>query len=84
VGWPEIPDHVSLWGFAADLSSEFDRASAYDAAPHAGIIAPVVRRDGTPRQPGEIDFYIVRENTEGEYSSISGKVLSPGTEREFV
>ena len=48
-----------------------------------GIIAPVVRRDGSPRQPGEIDFYIVRENTEGEYSSIGGRAF-PGTEREFV
>jgi tartrate dehydrogenase/decarboxylase/D-malate dehydrogenase len=48
-----------------------------------GIIAPVVRRDGTPRQPGEIDMYIVRENTEGEYSSIGGRMY-PGTEREIV
>jgi tartrate dehydrogenase/decarboxylase/D-malate dehydrogenase len=48
-----------------------------------GIIAPVVRRDGSPRQPGEIDMYIVRENTEGEYSSIGGRMY-PGTEREIV
>jgi tartrate dehydrogenase/decarboxylase/D-malate dehydrogenase len=48
-----------------------------------GIIAPVVRRDGSPRQPGEIDMYIVRENTEGEYSSVGGRMF-PGTEREIV
>jgi tartrate dehydrogenase/decarboxylase/D-malate dehydrogenase len=48
-----------------------------------GIIAPVVRRDGTPREPGEIDMYIVRENTEGEYSSIGGRIFQ-GTEREMV
>jgi tartrate dehydrogenase/decarboxylase/D-malate dehydrogenase len=48
-----------------------------------GIIAPVVRRDGSPRQPGEIDMYIVRENTEGEYSSIGGRMY-PGTAREIV
>jgi tartrate dehydrogenase/decarboxylase / D-malate dehydrogenase len=42
-----------------------------------------VRRDGSPRLPGEIDMYIVRENTEGEYSSIGGRMY-PGTEREIV
>jgi len=48
-----------------------------------GIIAPVVRRDGSARAPGEIDMYIVRENTEGEYSSVGGRMY-PGTEREIV
>ena len=48
-----------------------------------GIIAPVVRRDGTPREPGEIDMVIVRENTEGEYSSIGGRMYE-GTPREIV
>ena len=48
-----------------------------------GIIAPVVRRDGSRREPGEIDMLIVRENTEGEYSSIGGHMY-PGTEREIV
>jgi tartrate dehydrogenase/decarboxylase/D-malate dehydrogenase len=43
----------------------------------------VVRRDGSPRQPGEIDMYIVRENTEGEYSSIGGRMYE-GTPREIV
>jgi tartrate dehydrogenase/decarboxylase/D-malate dehydrogenase len=42
-----------------------------------------VRRDGSPRQPGEIDMVIVRENTEGEYSSIGGRMYA-GTEREIV
>jgi tartrate dehydrogenase/decarboxylase/D-malate dehydrogenase len=48
-----------------------------------GVTAPVVRRDGSPRQAGEIDMVIVRENTEGEYSSIGGRMY-PGTEREIV
>jgi tartrate dehydrogenase/decarboxylase/D-malate dehydrogenase len=48
-----------------------------------GIVAPVVRRDGSPRAPGEIDMYIVRENTEGEYSAVGGRMF-PGTEREIV
>ena len=48
-----------------------------------GIIAPVVRRDGSRREPGEIDMMIVRENTEGEYSNVGGRMY-PGTEREIV
>jgi tartrate dehydrogenase/decarboxylase/D-malate dehydrogenase len=48
-----------------------------------GIIAPVVRKDGSRREPGEIDMYIVRENTEGEYSAVGGRMF-PGTEREIV
>ena len=48
-----------------------------------GVIAPVVRPDGSPRIPGEIDMYIVRENTEGEYSSIGGRMFE-GTPREIV
>jgi tartrate dehydrogenase/decarboxylase/D-malate dehydrogenase len=48
-----------------------------------GIIAPVVRRDGSRREPGEIDMVIVRENTEGEYSSVGGRMYA-GTEREIV
>jgi tartrate dehydrogenase/decarboxylase/D-malate dehydrogenase len=48
-----------------------------------GVIAPVVRPDGSPREPGEIDMMIVRENTEGEYSSIGGRMYA-GTPREIV
>ena len=48
-----------------------------------GIRSPLVRRDGSERQPGEIDMLIVRENTEGEYSSIGGRMFE-GTEREVV
>ena len=85
VGWPDkIPDHVSLWGSLLMFRREFDQyINLRPARLMPGIIAPVVRRDGTPRQPGEIDMYIVRENTEGEYSSIGGRMY-PGTEREIV
>ena len=85
VGWPDkIADHVSLWGSLLLFRREFDQyINLRPARLMPGIIAPVVRRDGSPRQPGEIDFYIVRENTEGEYSSIGGKAFA-GTEREFV
>jgi tartrate dehydrogenase/decarboxylase/D-malate dehydrogenase len=85
VGWPDkIPDHVSLWGSLLLFRREFDQyINLRPARLMPGIIAPVVRKDGTPRVPGEIDMYIVRENTEGEYSSIGGRMY-PGTEREIV
>jgi tartrate dehydrogenase/decarboxylase / D-malate dehydrogenase len=85
VGWPEkIPDHVSLWGSLLLFRREFDQyVNLRPARLMPGIVAPVVRRDGSARQPGEIDMYIVRENTEGEYSSIGGRMY-PGTEREIV
>ncbi|VTU31405.1 tartrate dehydrogenase [Variovorax sp. RA8] len=85
VGWPEkIPDHVSLWGSLLLFRREFDQyINLRPARLMPGIVAPVVRRDGSARQPGEIDMYIVRENTEGEYSSIGGRMYE-GTAREIV
>ncbi|MES3009467.1 MAG: tartrate dehydrogenase [Pseudomonadota bacterium] len=85
VGWPEkIPDHISLWGSLLLFRREFDQyVNLRPARLMPGIIAPVVRRDGSPRVAGEIDMMIVRENTEGEYSSIGGRMYE-GTEREIV
>jgi tartrate dehydrogenase/decarboxylase/D-malate dehydrogenase len=85
VGWPDkIPDHVSLWGSLILFRRDFDQyVNLRPARLMPGIIAPVVRRDGTPRKPGEIDMYIVRENTEGEYSAMGGRMFE-GTPREFV
>ncbi len=85
VGWPEkIADHVSLWGSLLLFRREFDQyINLRPARLMPGIIAPVVRRDGSPRLAGEIDMYIVRENTEGEYSSVGGRMF-PGTAREIV
>jgi len=85
VGWPEkIPDHVSLWGSLLLFRREFDQyVNLRPARLMPGIVAPVVRKDGSRREPGEIDMYIVRENTEGEYSSIGGRMYA-GTEREIV
>jgi tartrate dehydrogenase/decarboxylase/D-malate dehydrogenase len=85
VGWPEkIPDHISLWGSLLLFRREFDQyINLRPARLMPGIVAPVVRRDGSPRAPGEIDMYIVRENTEGEYSSIGGRMYE-GTPREIV
>src|SRR6478736_1833509 len=85
VGWPEkIADHVSLWGSLLLFRREFDQyVNLRPARLMPGIIAPVVRRDGSAREPGEIDMFIVRENTEGEYSASGGRMFS-GTERENV
>lgn len=85
VGWPDkIADHVSLWGSLLLFRREFDQyVNLRPVRLMPGIIAPVVRRDGSPRAPGEIDMMIVRENTEGEYSSVGGRMYA-GTEREIV
>ena len=85
VGWPaKIADHVSLWGSLLLFRREFDQyINLRPARLMPGIIAPVVRRDGSARQPGEIDMYIVRDNTEGEYSRVGGRRF-PGPDREIV
>jgi tartrate dehydrogenase/decarboxylase/D-malate dehydrogenase len=80
VGWPEkIPDHVSLWGSLILFRREFDQyVNLRPVKLMPGVPCPLVGRE-----PGDIDFYVVRENTEGEYSSVGGRMF-PGTEREFV
>jgi len=80
VGWPAlVPDHTSLWGMLVKLRREFDLyVNLRPVRLFQGVPTPLVNRE-----PGEIDFYIVRENTEGEYSSIGGRVFS-GTSREIV
>jgi len=85
VGWPDtVPDHVSLWGSLLKFRREFDQyVNLRPCKLMPGIRSPLVNRQGLPRQPGEIDFYVVRENTEGEYSSVGGRMFE-GTEREVV
>ena len=80
VGWPDtVPDHVSLWGSLLQFRREFDQYVNLRPV----RLMPGVRSPLAGRKPGDIDFYIVRENTEGEYSSIGGRMY-PGTEREVV
>ncbi|WP_185984953.1 tartrate dehydrogenase [Aureimonas mangrovi] len=80
VGWPEVvPDHVSLWESLIQFRREFDQYVNLRPV----RLMPGVRSPLAGREPGDIDFLVVRENTEGEYSSIGGKMF-PGTEREFV
>lgn len=80
VGDPaRVPDHISLWGSLILWRREFDQYVN---------LRPVKLMPGVPcplagRKPGDIDFYVVRENTEGEYSSIGGRMF-PGTDREVV
>jgi tartrate dehydrogenase/decarboxylase/D-malate dehydrogenase len=85
VGWPAtVPDHVSLWGSLLKFRRDFDQyVNLRPCRLMAGIPSPLVDRHGQPRLPGEIDFYVVRENTEGEYSAVGGRMFE-GTEREMV
>ena len=85
VGWPaKIPDHVSLWGSLLRFRREFDQyANLRPARLMPGVRSPLVDRHGAPLKPGDIDMLIVRENTEGEYSSIGGRMYE-GTSREIV
>ncbi|MFC7398268.1 tartrate dehydrogenase [Chelatococcus sp. GCM10030263] len=80
VGWPAtVPDHVSLWGSLLQFRREFDQyVNLRPVRLMPGVPAPLANR-----KPGDIDFFVVRENTEGEYSSIGGKMF-PGTDREIV
>ncbi len=85
VGWPAtVPDHVSLWGSLLKFRREFDQyVNLRPAKLMPGIRSPLVDRHGAALKPGDIDMLIVRENTEGEYSSIGGRMYE-GTAREIV
>jgi tartrate dehydrogenase/decarboxylase/D-malate dehydrogenase len=80
VGWPAaVPDHVSLWGSLLKFRRGLDQyVNLRPVRAFAGVPCPLAGRE-----PGEIDFLIVRENTEGEYSSVGG-VMFEGTPRELV
>ncbi len=85
IGWPAtVPDHVSLWGSLLKFRRDFDQyINLRPARLMPGIRSPLVDRQGQPLKPGDIDMLIVRENTEGEYSSIGGRMYE-GSEREIV
>jgi tartrate dehydrogenase/decarboxylase / D-malate dehydrogenase len=85
IGWPAtVPDHVSLWGSLLKFRREFDQyVNLRPARLMPGIRSPLVDRQGQALKPGDIDMLIVRENTEGEYSSIGGRMYE-GSEREIV
>jgi tartrate dehydrogenase/decarboxylase / D-malate dehydrogenase len=85
VGWPAtVPDHISLWGSLLKFRRDFDQyVNLRPAKLMPGIRSPLVDRQGQPLAPGAIDMLIVRENTEGEYSAVGGRMYE-GTPREIV
>jgi tartrate dehydrogenase/decarboxylase / D-malate dehydrogenase len=79
VGFPGVPDHISLWGLLLPIRRAFDQyVNLRPVRLLPGIACPL--RD---KRPGDIDFWVVRENTEGEYSKIGGRV-GEGTADEMV
>jgi tartrate dehydrogenase/decarboxylase/D-malate dehydrogenase len=79
VGWPDVPDHVSLWGLLIPIRRGFDQYVSLRPCK----LMPGVRTPLAGRTEADIDFFVVRENTEGEYSSVGGRMFV-GTDREFV
>jgi tartrate dehydrogenase/decarboxylase/D-malate dehydrogenase len=79
VGYPGVPDHISLWGLLIPIRRRFQQyVNLRPVRLMEGIASPLANR-----RPGDIDFYVVRENNEGEYSSIGGRIFE-GTEQETV
>ena len=79
-GWPAtVPDHISLWGSLLKFRREFDQYVNLRPV----RLMPCVPCPLAGRQVGDIDFYVVRENTEGEYSSVGGRMFE-GSGRETV
>jgi tartrate dehydrogenase/decarboxylase/D-malate dehydrogenase len=79
VGHPDLPDHVSLWGLLIPIRRRFQQyVNLRPIRLFAGIETPL-----KGWQPGQIDFCVVRENNEGEYSNIGGR-LYEGTADEIV
>jgi len=78
-GYPGVPDHVSLWGLLIPIRREMQQyVNLRPVRLLPGISSPLANRDSQ-----DIDFYVVRENNEGEYSEIGGRLFA-GTELELV
>ena len=79
VGFPGVPDHISLWGLLLPIRREFDQyVNLRPVRLLPGITSPL-----QDKNPGDIDFWVVRENVEGEYSQIGGRMFAD-TEAEMV
>src|ERR1700733_6269179 len=79
VGHPSVADHVSLWGLLIPIRRGFQQYANIRPVRLLPGIEPAVRNF----PPGQIDFCVVRENNEGEYSNIGGRLFE-GTEEEFA
>lgn len=79
VGWENVPDHVSLWGLRLNITQNFDQwANIRPVKFLPGVGSPLRRTD-----TAELDWIVVRENSEGEYAGLGGRNLSgrgPGNE----
>ncbi|MGW7689017.1 tartrate dehydrogenase [Streptomyces asiaticus] len=79
VGWPSVPDDVSLWGLRLKICQNFDQwANVRPVHFLPGVLSPLRKADDT-----ELDWVVVRENSEGEYAGLGGRNLSgrgPGGE----
>jgi tartrate dehydrogenase/decarboxylase / D-malate dehydrogenase len=79
VGWPTVPDHISLWQLLIPIRRHFRQyVNLRPVRLFAGVPCPL--RD---KVPGDIDFFVVRENNEGEYSEIGGRIYA-GLEDEIA
>jgi tartrate dehydrogenase/decarboxylase/D-malate dehydrogenase len=79
VGYPGVPDHVSLWGLLIPIRRGFQQYVNLRPVRLLRGMEASVKNFG----PGQIDFYVVRENTEGEYSEIGGRI-NRGTPDELA
>jgi tartrate dehydrogenase/decarboxylase/D-malate dehydrogenase len=79
VGFPGVPDHISLWGLLIPIRRHFDQwANIRPCRIMPGLPSPLANVEGR-----KIDFWVVRENSEGEYSEIGGRIFQ-GTDREVA
>jgi tartrate dehydrogenase/decarboxylase / D-malate dehydrogenase len=79
VGYPGVPDHISLWGLLIPIRRRFQQyVNLRPVRLMPGIASPLAGR-----APGDIEFWVVRENNEGEYSSIGGRIYE-GTDAEMA
>src|SRR5687768_15984531 len=77
VGWPSVPDHVSLWGLLLPIRRGFDQyVNLRPTRLLRGVESPLA-------EPGTVDITVVRENTEGEYSDSGGRIYA-GTPHEIA
>ena len=79
VGFPGVPDHISLWGLLIPIRRQMQQyVNLRPIRMLKGMVSPLQGRG-----PADIDFLVVRENNEGEYSEIGGRLYS-GTDREMA
>jgi len=79
VGFPGVPDHISLWGLLLPIRRHFQQyVNLRPVKLLPGVASPLAGRG-----PEDIDFWVVRENNEGEYSNMGGRIFE-GTPYEIV